>query len=109
MFSFLAEARAARHLKDPPDLRDLLNLVASQAPHKCKDIGLQLKISLGELDSICTPNIANASNYYAKIFAAWKSQRRIDYSWGTLISILELPAVGCSDLADVLKTKYKGR
>lgn len=104
MHFLLAETR--QQLRDPPDMLDLLNHVGAKAPHKCKDIGLQLKISQGELDSICTPNISSASNYYAKIFAYWKSQMRTEYSWSALISILECPAVGCSDLADVLRTKY---
>lgn len=42
MHFLLAETR--QQLRDPPDMLDLLNHVGAKAPHKCKDIGLQLNL-----------------------------------------------------------------
>ena len=86
-------------------MSDLVNHVAAHAPHKCKDIALQLGISQGEVDSIFSPNIGSTSNYYSTVFASWKRQKRKQYTWGYLIRVLRLPAVGCIDLAEDLLAK----
>ena len=93
-----------------PELKDLMNDVAAEVPSMWRLVGIQLQVPAKDLDDIQSQvagkpkcNIAA----FELVFNKWRELHPRQYTWRTVISALETPSVGASDLAAKLKTKYK--
>ena len=89
-------------LQSVPDITDLLDRAAARACEKWKIIGLKLKISLQQLNSI-EERYRQAILCYAEIFQLWKNKGDPSYTWGTIIAVLKAPSVGEAQLATELQ------
>ena len=85
-----------------PAISDLLNLVAARANEKWKLLGLQLKLSLQQLNSI-EEKCKQAILCYAEIFQLWQNKGDPPFTWGTIINTLKAPSVGEAKLAAELQ------
>ena len=93
-----------------PRLKDLMNHIAAVIPAKWRDVGIQLDISTGILDSIQNQNCRESSPHFKsfeQVFIEWSKQdSESTYTWTHIIAILREPAIGENDLADNLTAKY---
>ena len=93
-----------------PLLKDLMNDIAAAIPAKWRDVGIQLNLPTGILDSIQNQNSRESSPHlksFEQVFIEWsKKDSESTYTWTHIIAILRKPAVGENDLADKLTTKY---
>ena len=58
----------------PPEMDDLLNMVAAKAKSSWEQVAVQLKISLGDIDSIRNAKMADNNSCYTEVLKVW--QRR---------------------------------
>ena len=85
-------------LEKPPELYDLLNRVAAEIPVKWKNVGIQLKIEIGSLESIST-NYQDNYHRYTEVFELWRRCGSPAYTWATIIYALREPISGEIPLA----------
>lgn len=90
--------------KDPPELKDLMNLVGADCRAHWKQIGEQLKIKEGDLAAIQLqaagmPNAAMQS--MSNVFTSWHNGMTCDYSWKKIAEVL------CSDEVNMPKQLQK--
>lgn len=84
-------------LQAEPCHRDLANFVTAEIPHKWRYVGIQLGLSLSQLDSICDRRNRDHAQCYMDVFDMWmKEDRR---TWVMLINALTSPAVDAKQLA----------
>ena len=92
-----------------PELRDLMNKIASVIPAKWRDVGIQLGLSPSTLDNIQSENGSQPHCnrlLFEKVFTEWDKHRPKPYTWNTIIEVLRTPAVGEATLADTLDYKH---
>lgn len=89
-------------MESEPELRDLMNNVAARIPEKLWQVGLQLGMTVGELNTWKSESGGNNSQCFSVIFDNWKRKTRT-CSWSAIITALEAPAVGEPRLAEELK------
>ena len=77
----------------PPEMDDLLNMVAAKAKSSWEQVAVQLKISLGDVDSIRNAKMADAISCYTEVFKVWQRRGSPPYTWATIIDALRAPAV----------------
>ena len=87
-----------------------MNDIAAVIPAKWRDVGIQLDISTGILDSIQSQNSREPNpclKSFEQLFVEWSKQdSESTYTWTHIIAILRKPAIGENDLADRLTSKY---
>ena len=84
-------------LQAEPCHRDLANFVTAEIPDKWRYVGIQLGLSLSQLDSICDRRNRDHAQCYMDVFDTWmKEDRR---TWVMLINALTSPAVDAKQLA----------
>ena len=83
-------------LDSEPSLPHLLDKVAAVIPHKYELIGLQLRLSLAELQVIGPrhPTLEEHHRAFDEMFGVWRRRGSLPYSWRTLIDVLKSPSVG---------------
>ena len=93
-----------------PQLKDLMNDIAAVIPAKWKDVGIQLNLPTGILDSIQSHNCREPNSHlksFEHVFVEWSKQdSESTYTWTHIIAILRKPAIGENDLAYKLTAKY---
>ncbi|KAL5499418.1 hypothetical protein EMCRGX_G010828 [Ephydatia muelleri] len=91
-------------LDSEPSLPHLLDKVAAVIPSKYELIGLQLRLSLAELQVIGPrhPTLEEHHRAFGEIFGVWRRHGSPPYTWRTLINVLRSPSVGEVLLSDEL-------
>ena len=86
-------------------MTDLLNLVAVKILSKWEIFGILLDIPVEELNTY--PG-HNCKECFIRVLSAWKRKGTPEYSWTTIIKILQMPIMGEDRLAaDVEETLAK--
>ena len=70
----------------------MLNQVASRAPNKWKEIGLQLGIQSHQLNSI-NHHDPIYMHCYMDMFSLWEKKAEPPFTWATIIDALRSPRV----------------
>ena len=86
-----------------------MNDVASKIAAKWKDVGIQLGLSSGTLDSIQNQNAGKANacqESFREVLSEWKAKQPKPYTWQTMIDALRSNAVAEVRLAEELDLKY---
>eukprot|EP00731_Ephydatia_muelleri_P012576 Em0006g1470a len=91
-------------LDSEPSLPHLLDKVAAVIPSKYELIGLQLRLSLAELQVIGPrhPTLEEHHRAFGEMFGVWRRRGSPPYTWRTLINVLRSPSVGEVLLSDEL-------
>ena len=95
-------------MSQEPDLHDLMNEVASKIPTKWKQLGIQLRLDMSDLERIeagLLPGMQQCDTAFMEMFSRWKKARPSAFAWGTLITALETPALNEKQVAHELCTK----
>ena len=88
-------------LDSEPEIRDLMNKVATEIPSKWRDVGQQLGLEQGVLEGIATISPRDTNQCYSNVFERWKNQNSTTYpyTWSTIVQVLRTRTVGESRLA----------
>ena len=89
-------------MESEPELRDLMNKVASKLPNKWWQVGLQLDLTADELETWRTLYGGSTVQCFTMVFDTWKKRTR-NYSWAAIITALEAPLVNETRLAEELR------
>eukprot|EP00731_Ephydatia_muelleri_P038624 Em0834g1a len=83
-------------LDSEPLLQHLMDKVAAVIPHKYVLIGLQLRLSLAELQVIGPrhPTLEEHHRAFGEMFGVWRRRGSVPYTWRTLIDLLKSASVG---------------
>ena len=86
-------------LDKPPDIRQLLRRVASEARDKWRLVGIELGMKRGQLDVISEEK--NPILRYSEVFSQWENKADPDFpfSWRTILNALGSPIVEENGLA----------
>ena len=87
-----------------PEMRDLMNDVASVITAKWEDMGIQLGLEQNDLDTIKKDSINVSHTCFQNVFALWKQKQCSEYSWTTIYTALTSMNEHC--LASTIKEKY---
>ena len=89
-------------LSKPPELRDFLNQVASNAKDKWRMVGLALDIKQHQLNTI-SDKFQNPILCYSEVFTAWENREDPAlFTWATIVKALESPIVEEKKLAKIV-------
>ena len=83
-------------LDSEPSLQHLMEKVAAVIPSKYEMVGLQLGLTLAQLQAI-RPQHQSLGDYhraFGEIFNEWRRQGSPPYTWGTLTGVLRSASVG---------------
>ena len=91
-------------LDSEPSLPLLMDKVAAVIPHKYMIVGLQLRLSLAELQVIRPQHQGLEEHHraFGEIFDVWRRRGSPPYTWRTLIDVLRSASVGEVSLSDEL-------
>ena len=94
-------------VQKPIDLKNVYEDLIDFA-HKWYDLGLQLELTEGTLETIKSDNPENSQHCLRKMLSTWL---KIDPmpTWQTLCAALRSRTVGAEKLASDLEVKYKRR
>ena len=83
-------------LDSEPSLQHLMEKVAAVIPSKYELIGLQLGLTLAQLQVISPryPTLEEHHRAFGEIFDVWRRRGSLPYTWRTLIDVLRSPSVG---------------
>ena len=83
-------------LDSEPSLPHLMDRVAAVIPHKFATVGLQLGLTLGELQVIGPhhPSLEDHHRAYGEMFGVWRRRGSPPYTWKTIIGVLRCASVG---------------
>ena len=74
--------------KSPLSLAVFLTYIGSQMPSKWKAFGILLEIPLAELDTYQSHSCVES---FAHVFDSWEKKGQPDFSWETVVRVLESP------------------
>ena len=86
-----------------------MNDVASVIPAKWRDVGIQLGLASGTLDSIQSENAGKPDmnlRSFENVFYIWKQRATHPYTWETIFDALRAASVGENHLVEELEAKY---
>ena len=83
-------------LDSEPSLQHLMEKVAAVIPHKYEMVGLQLGLTLAQLQVIGPrqPNLEEHHRAFGEIFDVWRRRGSLPYTWRTLTGVLRSASVG---------------
>ncbi|KAL5506732.1 hypothetical protein EMCRGX_G008465 [Ephydatia muelleri] len=83
-------------LDSEPSLQHLMEKVAAVIPHKYEMVGLQLGLTLAQLQVIGPrqPNLEEHHRAFGEIFDVWRRRGSPPYTWRTLTGVLRSASVG---------------
>ena len=86
-----------------------MNQVANKIPGRWKQLGIQLRFELSDLDQIEAelihePSMNRSEAAFMKLFTKWKKVRPSAFIWATLIAALRARAMDEQVLAHELRT-----
>ena len=89
-------------LDGEPDFWELTSQVICDVTTKWRQLGVGLRLPLTALDAIDAdyPKVADKCH---QVFLMWSRRQTLPYTWGTVIRVLQSPAVGEQALAERLK------
>ena len=91
-----------------PELHDFMNEIASKIPTKWKQLGIQLRLDVSDLERIEASlrcGMQQCDTAFIEIFTRWKKVRPSAFAWRTLITVLKTPALNEKQVANELYTK----
>lgn len=93
-----------------PELPEFMNEVAKQIPTKWKQLGVQLRLDVNDLEKIDAdllyePSMNRSEAAFIKLFTIWKKVRPSAFAWATLITALRTRALDEQTLAQELYAK----
>ncbi|KAL5506596.1 hypothetical protein EMCRGX_G008278 [Ephydatia muelleri] len=93
-------------LDSEPSLQHLMEKVAAVIPHKYEMVGLQLGLTLAQLQVIGPrqPNLKEHHRAFREIFCEWRRCRSSPYTWKILTGVLRSASVGEVLLSEQLTT-----
>ncbi|KAL5506820.1 hypothetical protein EMCRGX_G008564 [Ephydatia muelleri] len=93
-------------LDSEPSLQHLMEKVAAVIPHKYEMVGLQLGLTLAQLQVISPrqPNLEEHHRAFGEIFDVWRRRGSPPYTWKTLTGVLRSASVGEVLLSEQLTT-----
>ena len=91
-----------------PEISDLMNEVAAKIPAQWRAIGLQLKLTVDDLDGIDMMRHGCPLDFFSYMLTMWKKKNPSPFKWATIIEVLKSPAVGERSLAEELRKKLTG-
>ena len=71
-----------------PTMADLMSQVATKTPTKWYEVGIQLKIDTSILDAF-EQQTRDHMRLYSKVFNQWKKEKKLRYTWDTIINALD--------------------
>lgn len=86
----------------PVILPDLLNLVVTCIPSKWRTFAIMLELPNLDFD---TYPIHDAKECFVRVLCEWKKAGQPDYSWDTVLNILEMPFLNEQRLAMEVRSK----
>ncbi|XP_019862576.1 PREDICTED: uncharacterized protein LOC109591248 [Amphimedon queenslandica] len=86
------------NIDSPPDMVDLINLVAAKIPDKFYQFGTAVHLNDGFLNSLYD-TYHNPMDRFIAVFNRWKDNGPDAYTWGTVIKVLESDAIGAHAVA----------
>ena len=91
-------------LDSEPSLQHLMEKVAAVIPHKYEMVGLQLGLTLAQLQVIGPrqPNLEEHHRAFGEIFDVWRRRGSPPYTWRTLTGVLRSASVGEVLLSELL-------
>ena len=83
-------------LDSEPSLQHLMEKVAAVIPHKYEMVGLQLGLTLAQLQVISPrqPNLEEYHRAFGEIFDVWRRRGSPPYTWKSLTGVLRSASVG---------------
>ena len=93
-------------LDSEPSLQHLMEKVAAVIPSKYEMVGLQLGLTLAQLQVISPrqPNLEEHHRAFGEIFDVWRRRGSPPYTWKTLTGVLRSACVGEVLLSEQLTT-----
>ena len=91
-----------------PELPDFMNEVATKIPTKWKQLAIQLRLDMSDLERIesgLPSGMQQCDTAFIEVFTRWKKVRPSPFAWGTLITALETPALNEKQVAHELCSK----
>ena len=97
-------------LDSEPSLPHLMEKVAAVIPNKYMIVGLQLGLTMAELEVI-GPKYSTLEEMYrafSEMFGVWRRRGSSPYTWRTIIDVLKSASVGEVVLSDTLTSWITG-
>ena len=91
--------------RPPLSLNELCDAV-SDCTNKWKNIALQLKLSLIDIERIQIECNNNIEECFIRVFNKWERQRKVPYTWDTIVKVLDSRSVGEMTIAAEIRQKY---
>ena len=94
-----------------PQLPEFMNEIAKKIPLKWKQLGIQLRLDVTDLDRIeadllYEPTENRLDGAFMRVFTTWKKLRPSAFAWATLVTVLQSPALNEQTLAQKLNDKF---
>ena len=89
-------------LDGEPDFVELSSQVICNVSTKWRQLGVELRLPLTALDAI-NADYAKVADKCHQVFLMWSRRQTLPYTWGTVIQVLQSPAVGEQALAEQLR------
>ena len=100
-----AEGLKKLDLNSKPAAKDFMNRVAVHIPHKWMEIGIQLDVPQGDLESFNQRHLGQSMKIFVEMFNYWeKHSGDKPKTWYTVIDALKTPSVGEHTLASDLES-----
>ena len=93
-----------------PSLPNLMEKVASVIPQKYFTVGLQLGLTMAQMQAICPrhQSLEDHHRAFGEVFGAWRKCGSPPYTWRTIIGVLKTASVGEVLLSDTLTSWITG-
>ena len=75
-------------LSQSPEMHELMTHVAQRRPVKWFQVGIQLQIDMPILEAY-EAEYSNQMRLFAKVFEHWRQEKKLPYTWNTIIIALE--------------------
>ncbi|XP_019854350.1 PREDICTED: uncharacterized protein LOC109583440 isoform X2 [Amphimedon queenslandica] len=96
------------NINSPPDMVDLINLVAAKIPDKFYQFGTAIRVNNGYLKSLYD-TYHDPVDRFTDVLNRWKDNDPDTYTWSTVIKVIQSDAIGAyaiaHDIIEYLKQK----
>lgn len=104
--NFLTGSRFREMPASPLLLSIFLNHIGSQMPSKWRSFGILLDIPFSEMDTYPSQNCVDC---FARVFDTWQKKGSPEFSWKTVIDVLESPLLEERQLAQKVRQMIAAR
>ena len=97
-------------LDSEPSLPHLMEKVAAVIPHKYMTVGLQLGLTMAQMQAIhpLHQSLEDHHRAFGEVFGVWRKCGSPPYTWRTIIDVLKTASVGEVLLSDTLTSWITG-